>query len=814
MKTEMKAESKNGMKTGMDGCYLLGKEFRIYFSGVYNGSVRFTGDGIELRDVDFQTRLQMKMEKYDKGKKQTMIDYDRVYGDLEAYAGCSWDGDRMTLPNGGVYSRYLAIKGALGGKEAEGQLWAQRKSAQALDIVTVGGKVAAFVHPGRISSEIAVLSGYESLTPLAKYGDPMLSKAAHGINRMGCAWVRARDGVKLATEVFLPGGLAEQSGESGPAWPADSAERGGSAGLSESAESAEQGGSGDSALRGEHEWGGGSGVASGPGGATGSGGAGGAAGSAAPGGHGVSGGPSGRKFPAIVVRTCYGRERDIQRCWHWVSRGYALVVQDVRGRSDSDGELVPFYYERDDADDLFSWIAGQEWSDGRIGIWGASYLGYTATAAATSGNPHLKTAISEVNVGSPFFFDTVRRGGTVCSWPLLCWTLAQSVSNRVDFDVFAGKSIDIKEAVSARPIAQIPEKIIGKKSGPWDIWARHYKYDDFWKHCDNGAHSQNIRIPMLIATGWYDGDAMGVLETWRFLTEHNVEGRRIVIGPWEHALNSFRGCRDLEFGDNAIDYDFDTRIIRWFDRYLKGVRNGEDEKPRATYYVVGENEWRTSSDWEPAESEHVSFYFSSGGRANSMFGDGRLLSAPDEQTGADSYVYDPDNPIGEDGHVEPYSCNHIQARNDCLVYDTAALEEDVAVAGNFSSVFYAASTAPDTDFIVRVSDVDEKGAAIKISDNVIRAEFRRGMDKPELLRPGAIEKYELEMYFNGYVFKKGHKIRADITSSNYYEFFPNTNTGIDPYDDPKPVKATQTIYHGAQYPSHVKIPVLRGGGGA
>lgn len=183
--------------------------------------------------------------------------------------------------------------------------------------------------------------------------------------------------------------------------------------------------------------------------------------------------------------------------------------------------------------------------------------------------------------------------------------MAQSVSNRVDFGVFAGETINIEEAVKHRPITDIPNKIIGKASGPWELWAKHYHYDDFWKHSDNTLHAHKINIPMLIMSGWFDGDALGVQETWRFLTKHDTPGRRIVLGPWPHALNSFRDCRDLEFGDNAIDYDFDTRIIRWFDLYLKGVQNGEDKKPRAMYYICGENQWRESEDWNPVESKPV-----------------------------------------------------------------------------------------------------------------------------------------------------------------------------------------------------------------
>lgn len=160
--------------------------------------------------------------------------------------------------------------------------------------------------------------------------------------------------------------------------------------------------------------------------------------------------------------------------------------------------------------------------------------------------------------------------------------------------------------------------------------------------------------------------------------------------------------------------------------------------------------------------------------------------------------------------AEGYKCNSRQIRSDVLVYDTPVLEQDIAIAGPLYAELYAASSAVDTDFIVRVSDVDEQGTARNVSFNIIRAEFRKGWDKPELLTPGKIEKYEMEMYFYGMVFKKGHKIRIDISSSELMEAFPNTNTGIDPYTDPKPIKATQTIYHGREYPSHVKLPVLYG----
>lgn len=709
---------------------LMGKTFFHYRSGVYEGKFIFDPKGLQWCAVDPQTRVQLKYIPFQKEMKESLFDFVKLYEGLADYANAKWEGEKVTLSKGKRYNRYLSFSGLVEGKEVTAHLWAQRGEPPVMDVVTLDGQVIAFIMTGRISSEMLILEGHEAVTPLTKYDDPMLSKAEYGIRALGNQWVTTRDGVNLATEVFLP-----------------------------------------------------------------------------------AGGQQGQKFPAIVIRTCYGKARDIKHCTHWVNRGYAFVVQDVRGRSDSDGELVPFYYEREDAYDLFSWIAAQEWSDGNIGMWGASYLGYTTTAAATSGHPNLKTAISEVNVGSPFFMDTVRRGGAVCSWPLLCWTLAQSVSNRVDHQVFGGITVDKDKAVKVRPITEIPSEMIGKRSGPWDIWAKHYHWDEFWEHCSNTVHGKDLKIPVLILSGWHDGDALGVQETWRFLTANDTPGRRIIIGPWPHSLNAFRDCRDTAYGDNAIDYDFDTRTIRWFDRYLKDIANGEDQKPRATYYVggEGENRWHHSNDWSPLESTLTNLYFHSGGKANSMHGDGCLLTAPAEGHNFDSYVYDPENTACSEGAFEPLVFNALQSRQDCLVYDTPALTEPVAVAGNISTEFYAASSAVDTDFFVCVSDVDEKGVARQISKNGIRAEFRNWPEEPSaLLTPGKVEKYHICLHFAGYVFQPGHKIRVDISSADYITFFPNTNTGIDPYTDPKPVIATQQVFHGKDYPSCVRLPILYG----
>ncbi|MBX3142863.1 MAG: CocE/NonD family hydrolase [Trueperaceae bacterium] len=702
--------------------------FNHYRSGVYEGQFVFGEKELRWLAVDLRTRVQLKTIPFERGMKESLFDLPALHADFGVFRAADWNGDTVTLPDGTRYNRYLTFEGTVSGAPTTGQLWARRGEPPIMDVVTVDGAVVAFIMPGRVSSEMLILDGYESVTPFTKYADPNLSPVEYGIAPLGNQLVRTRDGVDLATEVFLPAGAA-----------------------------------------------------------------------------------GGQRFPTIVVRTCYGKARELNRCTHWVNRGYAVVVQDVRGRSDSGGKLVPFYYEREDARDLFDWIARQDWSDGAIGMWGASYLGYTTTAAATTGHPNLKTAISEVNVGSPFFYDTVRRGGAVCAWPLLCWTLGQSVSNRTDFEVFGGKSVNPDEVVRMRPLLDIPSQAIGKRSEPWDMWAEHYQYDEFWRHCDNGEHAENIRVPMLILSGWHDGDALGVQETWRFLTKHDVPGRRIIIGPWPHALNAFRDCQTLAYGDNAIDYDFDTRTIRWFDRYLKGVDNGEDRQPRTSYYLGIANEWRTSDDWNPTEAKLVELYLDSDGSANSMHGDGRLVRSPVSGDRSDSYVYDPDNVATGDGQFLPSVLNPQQSRQDYLVYNTPVLTEDVAVAGNLSARFFAASSTVDTDFFVTVSDVDEDGVARKVSTNGIRAEFRQWPAVASApLTPGSVEEYELYLHFAGHVFEAGHKIRVDICSADYITFFPNSNTGIDPFTDPKPLVARQRVHHGSERPSCVRLPVLYG----
>ena len=694
--------------------------FFFYCSGVYEGIIRFKDKAVMHAKVDSRRRTQMQENVLSKDAKY-ILPFQQILNAIDTYSEAEWAGDIVELRNGDRYEKHLQYRdGTL-----TSQVWAFRNGT-ALDVITLDGEVIAFLVPNRSGLEIIVKEGHEKLTPLVHYDDPKLSSADYGVNDLGTFLVPMRDGVRLATDVFLPEGV-----------------------------------------------------------------------------------PLGSKLPAILVRSCYDRNRKRESLIRWVNKGYVVVSQDVRGRADSEGDLIPFYYERDDSSDTIDWIISQDWSDGNVGMWGASYLGYVVVSAATSGHPNLKAVVDEVNVGSPFT-DTVRRGGAVCSWTLLSWTLAQSVGTRTDFDIFAGIKVNPEEVVDSRPIKDIPQKFIGKNSGPWDLWSKHPEYDDFWKNCTFSEKGENVKVPMFVISGWYDGDGPGVSETWRMLSEHDVPNRKIWLGPWEHGPNRARDYHGMSFSNDAVVYDYDIQILRWFDRFLKGIENGIEDEPRATYYLVGENKWMTSDDWTPIEAVETEFYLDSDGQANSSNGNGRLTLEPKEFTAKDSYIYNPEEPMEDSGERDPVNLRKHELRNDILVYTSPILEEDVAIAGELSAILYAASTGKDTDWVVSLSDVDEKGNAIRLSNYIFRAKYRNGFDAPEWLTPGKIEKYSIYMQSIAHTFKKGHRIRFSVTSSSKFIAFPNTNTGMDPYQDGEPIVVQQTVAHGIQHPSHVKLPVLYG----
>lgn len=708
---------------------LTEQKFIYYKSGIHIADIIFNQDGIIHQKKDIETNQWSHPEILQEEDKTYEIPLIEIWKHFSELQSTDWDSSSdIELSWGHCYQRYLKMEGIVEGEKRESWIWAQRRVKFPLDIVVGNNQVIGFILIKRDSCIILVRPGYENLTPLKYWNDPLLSRADHAVKHIGKFSVKMRDGISLATEVWLPADL-----------------------------------------------------------------------------------PEGSKVPAILVRTPYGRLRLGEAELRFVQRGYALVAQDTRGREDSEGEWIPMIHEINDGDDTLNWIAEQPWSDGKIGMIGASYGGFVQWAAAASGNPHLKSIVSLVTAGSPFI-DIPRKGGTIVSG-MLAWSFMMA-EKRLNTD--AMNRDDWDEVLSIRPIKDIPKKALGKDIYFWNQWMEHTDYDDFWKKSDWTRYGDKIDVPALIISGWYDDDGMGTTEAWEMNERNKRDNQRLILGPWYHQANTTREIHNIPFGNNAIRYDLDLLYLRWFDRFLKGIDNGVEKESRVEYYMVGENQWKKSKKWPPEEVQYVNLYLHSQGNAITSAGDGCIKpTVPDEQP-VDTYIFDPKDPapylidMSENECSVPENYKDVEKRDDVLVYTSEPLKEDVAIAGDVYAVLYASSSARDTDWVVRLTDVDEEGNSIRLSDGVIRARYRNSFEKPELLVPNKVERYEIRMTKIANVFKKGHRIRVSVTSGAKNLAFPNHNTGNDPATDTEMIVATQTVYHDKNYPSHIKLPVIKG----
>lgn len=516
-----------------------------------------------------------------------------------------------------------------------------------------------------------------------------------------------------------------------------------------------------------------------------------------------------RAFPTIFIRTPYGKNITFESQLRFVQRGYALVVQDTRGREESEGEFISKFYEQEDGDDSLNWIENQKWCDGNIGMIGASYLGYVQWSAASSGNPHLKAIVSIVTAGSPFI-DLPRKGGTMASG-ILAWTFAMS---KKEFWPEAMNRSDWDEIVKIRPMKDIPKKILGKNIPLWDKYMQHYKYDKFWDKTNWTIHGDKIKVPSLIMSGWFDDNGQGSLEAWNMNARNNRNNIKMILGPWLHKANSTRDIGEISFGNNAIRYDIDLIFLKWFDKHLKGIDNGIKSESSVEYYNQGSNEWKYSKTWTPEKVIRKSMYFNSYGNANTSNGDGKLNWKMEFESEYDTYTFNPENPAKHlidlcDNELNvPANYKEVEKRDDVLVYSSEVLEEDITIAGEVYAEIFAQSSAKDTDWIVRLTDVDEEGNSRRLVDGVYRAKYINDFKEERLLEKNEIRKYKINMFHTANTFKKGHKIRVEITSGAENLIFPNHNTGTDFSIDTEYVIAKQKIHHSEKYPSYISLPIM------
>ncbi|MBL0389186.1 CocE/NonD family hydrolase [Tumebacillus sp. ITR2] len=520
-------------------------------------------------------------------------------------------------------------------------------------------------------------------------------------------------------------------------------------------------------------------------------------------------------YPTIISRTPYGKNSDvtIANSKFYASHGYSVLVVDVRGRGDSEGKFIPYRNEGLDGYDTIEWAAAQAWSDGNVGTMGGSYLGRIQWLAALQQPPHLKAMISAVCPSDPFV-----------EWPTgvptphhLCWlflTADRSMQNM--------HALDWHSIYDHLPLVTMDE-LTGREMPYWREEFEHVGLDAWWKQIAYQDKFEQLDLPVLHISGWYDDEQVGtplnyIGMTSRAKGETARANQKMIMGPWDHGINRSSKLGSVEFGPDAV-IDLRARQVRFFDRWLKGEENGLDAEPNVSLFVMGENAWREESEYPLARTEFTRFYLHSGGSANSRFGDGVLRAEEVPGTAAgvaatDTYEYDPSRPFpfltdgtsSQIGGPDDYAA--LEQRADVLVYSTDVLETDTEVTGPIRMELFAASSAVDTDFMVKLLDVHPNGFVQRLTDGMVRARFRNGMEREELIEPGKVYGYEIDCWHMSHVFQAGHRIRIEVASSAFPKYDRNLNTGAPLGQTTEMVVAKQTVYHDEQYPSAIVLPII------
>ncbi len=533
------------------------------------------------------------------------------------------------------------------------------------------------------------------------------------------------------------------------------------------------------------------------------------------------------KYPTIVIRTCYGVQRDGMHptVVKFAQNGYAVVVQDVRGRYESEGVWEPFRDEAKDGYDTIEWAAAQPFSNGKVASEGGSYLGHNQWQALSLNPPHLVAAFPAL-ASTNIYANWLTMGGAFRLSFNYGWGVVR-MPNRIMLpqywhtEAFMPDNLKYQTILDHLPLKDGDLQSAGYAVQHYRDWIKHESYDDYWKSISDEERFDKIKVPVHTLGGWFDIFVMGTINGYvgmknKGATPEARAGARMIIGPWGHGPSqSFGG---VDFTPSAYVDQFETEL-RFFDYHLKGIKNGLDKDDPVKLFYMGENKWRSEKDWPIPGTTYRQLYLSGKGSANSSAGDGQLSFEKPNQSGTDKYVYDPMKPVpttggnnccGSPTQAGPKDQQELEKRNDILVYTSSALTTPVTIAGPVKMKLFAASDGKDTDWMIKLVDVSPDGKAMPVSEGILRAKFREGLDKIRLLTPGQIYEYDIELTGTANVFKPGHKIRIDITSSNFPQFDRNPNTG-DPLGSNSTVRiANQTIHHGGARLSHILLPVVPG----
>lgn len=516
------------------------------------------------------------------------------------------------------------------------------------------------------------------------------------------------------------------------------------------------------------------------------------------------------RYPVILQRTPYTKstQRAVEIGRYFAERGYVYVWMDVRGRGDSDGTFVPYRNDGIDGYDAIEWCASQPWSTGKVGTMGGSYNARIQWLTAIEQPPHLAAMVPLVTPSDPFVECPTGTMGPMH----LCWLhLTSGRTNQIM------EAIDWAQVYDHLPLYSMDEQT-GRQLPAWREELDHEYLDEFWEKICYQTKFDRVTVPALHISGWYDDELIGTPVNYIGMTANGATpearaNQKLLVGPWGHQVNRSSKMGDVSFGDHAL-IDLNGYILRFFDRWLKELPNGVDNEPNVRIFVMGDNVWRDENEWPLARANNTSFYLHSGGKANSRYGDGALSTELPSEQPSDNYRYDPARPVpflteplsSQIGGPDDYAA--VQRRDDVLVYNSGVLENDTEVTGPITVELFASSSALDTDFMAMLIDVHPSGFAQRLCDGMIRARFRNGMDKPELIEPGKVYRYEIDCWSISHVFRAGHQISLQISSSAFPKFDRNLNTGESIAHGTRIEIADQEIFHNEEYPSRVILPII------
>ena len=535
------------------------------------------------------------------------------------------------------------------------------------------------------------------------------------------------------------------------------------------------------------------------------------------------------KFPVLLRRSPYDKSNPDATGFAFkaAARGYVVVDQDVRGRYTSDGDWYPFLHESNDGYDTVEWAAALPHSDGRVGMFGGSYVGATQMLAAILHPPHL-AGICPVVTASNYHEGWTYQGGAFEQWFNESWTsgLAQDTLNRA-----VRKKTNAMRGIWKVPLPEYslfelptvsPESGMTHSLAPYFLdWLAHPNFDDYWKRWNLEEHYSEIRVPALTIAAWYDIFLGGSLRNFVGVRLHGEneaarQGQRLMVTIGGHA-GSGRKVGDVDFGAEA-EFDEDNVTLDWYDYLFKNVANGFANPKPVKIFVMGTNKWREEEDWPLARARNTKYFLHSSGKANSLLGDGSLSGVSSRSEQPDQYTYDPGNPAPTVGgplccdweHLGPGPRDQrpVEARSDVLVYSTPPLAQDLEVTGPVQLELFAKSSAVDTDFTAKLVDVGPDGFAQNLTEGIIRARYRNSPEKAEFMNPGQAYRFTVDLWSTANVFRRGHRVRLEISSSNFPRFDRNPNSGEETATVTKWVPATNLIYHDAEHPSALIVATV------